>query len=137
MNIKSDRKNYTITGVAEYDVDDLKERLAARGTARGFRYSDGTLTFLSNVNDIHAYKNVLAKYVADEAATEAMFTNANAPRRVLVKTGTCHVGDHVQGFVVTGLGRSFVPGEAIWSMVQRPADGSDMDGSLYRYAYFK
>lgn len=133
---------YTVTAADSAHIDAYMASLDARNsTLRGHmtRIDDTSLSFrLTNRREADALHTVAADVQRDLERRQQSARQApteQAPRRVLVATGTVQPGDTLCGHTVRGLGRAFPSNEDHVSYVYGLEPGDE--GRPIQYAYFR
>ena len=132
--VAGEHKTFLIT-IPENDRGSFSEYLNTNDGIRSI-YSDpaGLEIAVKNVAVGRDLVNIYYGWKKQLAARE----NAakHAPRRAVVRAGIYSVGDEYNGFIVTNVGREFLPSEDFWSTHKRPVDGTDDDTTRWQYIYF-
>ena len=118
------KKGFRIDGPAEA-LDAIK----AEQIGQSFRKDDHVAIWATKRHQSEMYAFV-ERYNAQQAKTAAPKANANAPRRQVVGAGSVSVGDTVNGYVVTGLGRAWSTGS------DNSMYGVSPEFTSVQYAYF-
>lgn len=115
---------YRIVGGAQH-IDDMPE------LGYSYRADGDDVAGRGSKRDIARLREWVHATNLAAAKSENPAVNKSAPGRVLIAAGTRHVGDKINGFVITGLGAPWSPNADTYS-----AHGIDPAADYVQYAYF-
>jgi len=118
------KKQFLLSGPAD-TLESFKEDFSGQC----FIKDDCATVYATNKHQSEMYAFV-ERHNSAQAKTAAVTTNVNAPRRIVIGRGEFHVGQTVNGNVITGLGRAWA------TSGDNSMHGVSPEYTSVQYAYF-